>query len=53
MVSESLIGPVVDLLGKEPYASLINSYYGVSQLLSDEDAQQRFEVDLRHVLGVE
>jgi len=53
MVSESIITPVIDLLQKEPYSSLVNSYYGVSQLLSDEEAQDRFAADLRHVLGLD
>jgi len=44
---------VIDLLQKEPYSSLVNSYYGVSQLLSDEEAQDRFAADLRHVLGLD
>lgn len=52
MVSESIITPVVDLLQKEPYSSLVNSYYGVSQLLSDEEAQERFAADLRQVLSL-
>ncbi len=52
MVSESIIAPVLELLKKEPYASLVNSYYGVSQLLSDEGAQRRFAADLRRVLDI-
>ena len=52
MVSDSIIAPVSELLKKEPYASLVDSYYGVSQLLSDEEAQKRFAADLRRVLHI-
>jgi hypothetical protein len=52
MVSESITAPVQELLAKEPYRSLVDTYYGVSQLLSDNDAQERFAADLRRVLGV-
>jgi len=52
MVSASVIAPVADLLKKEPYDKLFDRYYGVSQLLSDEDSQHRFASDLRAILGL-
>ena len=52
MVSESIIAPVLDLLKREPCRSLVDRYYGVSQLLSNEEAQHRLVGDLRQVLGL-